>query len=860
MATTWYIDPVNGNDTRAGTSWATSKRYLYPLTSVAPGDSVRFAKTSDPLQITGATFSCPANSNKLTLSANLGFFSFTPLSQTSWVAANGTTITSNTWSAPGAACPMTASSNWYTTKFLLPSGLTANTKYAYTPLATGTWNFSAAQEICLWIYIPDGSVSWVDGSMRFCLCSDTLGATIVDSFPIKFSDLRPVGQTGTYMFAARTGGGNLGASIQSFALYTGASGYVSSGTLGIFNVTMYFPTNAPFRPGDVLMSSDKKLMFMVGVCTRAIGGGTAYAEIDGSTYDNSSVLDNIAIAIPATTLYRYRPYYIPKADYATDCTNWCVPFSGGVTRVSISGGWNTTNDTQDGMSCYDIGRFNNQSRNYAAFFYTTMQNVPQVGIDFSKFGIIGGGRGILSLNSNNTVCEYTVTDCWFYNSMTTGGYFNTSLTARYTNVNFCSCWLDTQATAGLDLGFTNCTFFRAKNVTPFSVGSVFFSGCYDREYSISFGGYSGVNTATLTNFTMVGGLLSFPSGTNPCNISNVSLDRTSVTVAPGAVLGGPVTLVNDGSATYSFNGNYLIHEAAFAKISNWTFTGKPPTSLYCCQMTNCSFTFTTTSVNGFDISLNNCTLIGCSILNDAGSAYNPNLWLLGWYSRHYNCTYTKVKLVMPTSEALAVTYLRQGHHLFNNCNISSTPNNVTTGPQVLFVNCTLTPINLAALTLESYPPAYVWDEQYMRIFNHNGTGVHYAIGNHSAVKTETTTVHTASTTGFKCTTDGVVIMYEDDWAFTVGEATLLGGKATTIDLWVNPVTANSKIAFKARRGQFERGQPELRAISVGTGWQKLTLTYTPTVSGVLEVYVTPMMATLVATTIYFGDLAFTQIA
>lgn len=86
------------------------------------------------------------------------------------------------------------------------------TKLGY--YATGTLNLSSYQKLSFWFKT---SMACATGNLRIVLCSDTAGETVVDEFLIPGNSV-----TAKWMplNIARTGGGNLGASIASIALYT----------------------------------------------------------------------------------------------------------------------------------------------------------------------------------------------------------------------------------------------------------------------------------------------------------------------------------------------------------------------------------------------------------------------------------------------------------------------------------------------------------------------------------------------------------------------------------------------------------------------------------------------------------------
>jgi hypothetical protein len=88
---------------------------------------------------------------------------------------------------------------------------TKGTKIAYLAITPGT--LVSYQKLSFWI---KGSQGIAPGNTKICLCSDTLGEAIVDSFLI------PLNTSSLWIpqLITKNGGGNLGASIASIALYS----------------------------------------------------------------------------------------------------------------------------------------------------------------------------------------------------------------------------------------------------------------------------------------------------------------------------------------------------------------------------------------------------------------------------------------------------------------------------------------------------------------------------------------------------------------------------------------------------------------------------------------------------------------
>lgn len=115
-------------------------------------------------------------------------------------------------------------------KVTMDAATQTNKLQAYFALG-GTIDFSAYQELSFWF---KNSAIMGDTTWYLALCSDIAGATVVDTFPI----LANASSINFWMCrsVARVGGGNLGAAIQSVALYSGASAPVNSSNVFIDNI------------------------------------------------------------------------------------------------------------------------------------------------------------------------------------------------------------------------------------------------------------------------------------------------------------------------------------------------------------------------------------------------------------------------------------------------------------------------------------------------------------------------------------------------------------------------------------------------------------------------------------------------
>lgn len=173
------------------TSGATAAR-------IAPGDIIRIAKSPAPTSL-GTTGEWTNLSKTVTLGAaqtlNID------LCEEAWTASADVTATTSTTRKQGANSASLAIAAAFTTG-----------KVAYKAITS--INLSAYQKISFWfrnnVAIAAGNI------LKVCLCSDAAGDTIVDTFWIP-----AIPSTNRFLPLTLTkdGGGNLGATIQSIAIY-----------------------------------------------------------------------------------------------------------------------------------------------------------------------------------------------------------------------------------------------------------------------------------------------------------------------------------------------------------------------------------------------------------------------------------------------------------------------------------------------------------------------------------------------------------------------------------------------------------------------------------------------------------------
>lgn len=385
---TFYLDFENGNDASAGTSWATAWKTLNngaTAARIAPGDTIRIAKTADPVSVGNATWT-----NK-SATVTLATAQTTTIDncETAWTAANTATVTRVT-TAP-------VKQGTYAAQIVTPASTTTTTKYAYFAVGgAGGLDLSAYQQISFWFY---NNTSAIADSNRYVikLCSDTTGDTAVDEFSIP-----AVASTQWWLplVITKTGGGNLGNAIKSIALYTGSSS----------------PGNSQqIRLDNILATSNNglNLTSLISKNSTASGGDNTWhglQSIDGTTI----ILGQLtSTAAGATTLKGYwtggtTPETVTT--YIRPTTKWIIsttfaqPLQDSGTAgnlITYSGGWNTSSNTQDGMTYID-GQSNN---GYGIYF----NNKNYIKIE--RLGLVRFNTGVTNDGVSTNNCEIVDCEC-----------------------------------------------------------------------------------------------------------------------------------------------------------------------------------------------------------------------------------------------------------------------------------------------------------------------------------------------------------------------------------------------------------------------------------------------------------------
>jgi len=335
----WYIDPQNGSDGNTGSSWAQAWGTINGATAakgVAPGDTVRIAKSPDPTSL-GQTAQWTYGSRDVvlqtgTVTANIN------LCETAWTASADVTCTADSSiRKQGSYCAKNAVAAAFTT------GKAASK-------ATGLLDLSAYQQISFWIR---ASVAVPAGALQLKLCSDTAGDTPVNTFT-----LPALPGPNYWQPLTLDNGSALGNAIQSVALYV----VTDFGAVDLY-LDNILACKAPSSPDSLTLTS------LISKNSQAQGGAEgwyALQSINGVTLkiDNHTncVADTYGLyagSSETVTLYKRETFSPLNCQGLTMVGTGAAlvqasQISGVMDNLLVfSGGWDSALGIQNGETLFD---------------------------------------------------------------------------------------------------------------------------------------------------------------------------------------------------------------------------------------------------------------------------------------------------------------------------------------------------------------------------------------------------------------------------------------------------------------------------------------------------------------------------
>ncbi len=363
--TEFCLDPVNGNDSNDGSTWALAWKTITSgatAARIAPGDTIKVAKSPNPSSIGNATW----NNLSKTVTLAAALTANVELCDAAWTPSANVTASTNTSNYKTGTC---------SSSFAVAAAFTTG-KIAYKALGSAV-DYSAYQQLSFWFL---ASTLVAANSLKLCLCSDTTGDTIVDEFVIPVTDVTSY----KYCFTINKGSA-LGASIQSVALYAN----VDPGTVTILldNIIACKASSS----ADAL-----SLTSLISKNPAASGGDEGWYPIQ-SINGTTVTLDNG----PAINANAGRGYYgttETAATYKRECfrvlSAACTIQDSGApgSLIAFQGGYDPATGNQDGETYFDVGSGRGN------------------GIDFTNRNYVLSNR-INMVRAMRGVCLYTASYC-----------------------------------------------------------------------------------------------------------------------------------------------------------------------------------------------------------------------------------------------------------------------------------------------------------------------------------------------------------------------------------------------------------------------------------------------------------------
>jgi len=733
--TIFYLDYELGNDANDGLSWATAWKTITngaTAARIAPADVIRIAKSPAPVSL--GTTGVWTNLSK-TVTLGVAQTLNIDLCEAVWTAIAGGDTT------PALVAVATdAKQGDNCVRLTLDAAPQTSVGQAY--YATGTLDLSAYQKISFWI---KNSAAIVANNWKVCLCSDVAGATVVDTFLIP-----AIPSTARWLplTLAREGGGNLGAAIQSIAIYTDTVAPTASSNILIDDFIAC--TAAGLNLQSLISKNSAEQGGTEGwYGIQSINGVTVLLDNDTNTKANAGR----GYSGTTETVTTYKRETIKTVLASADSTQVQVVQDSGIlgSNIEFQGGWNTSTTVQEGETFFD-------------------------GLNGNGYGIYLNTKSYITLNYLN-ICRYN-----------SGIYYNNSnnnsiITLSNANNNYYGVYYNNSNNNSI------ITLSNANNNNYYGV----------YHYNSNNNSITTLSNANNNNY----------SGVYYYNSNNNSI----------------ITLSNAnnnyyGVYYYNSNNNSII---TLSNANNNNYSG-----IYYNNSNNNSI-ITLSNVNNNDnygVCYNNSSNNSITTLSNANNNY---------YGVYYNnSNNNSITLLSTTGNKTAGIYNNRGINYISNALIAEATE--VTG-YVAFINSRIFS-NKHDQTADNH-----W------IFTDGGT-----------INSQATTRHTASGIAWKfvITSSNRSSSYPLD--LSIAKIAVAANALVTVKVWVYKDSAAGVAAKLVCRGGQIAGVPDdvtALAADVLQTWEELTITFTPTEAGVIEIegwgyYVTEN------SNVYFDDMTISQ--
>ena len=351
--TTFYLDPVNGNDAANGSTFSLGglptvgpwKTITGGPTAarIAPGDIIRIAKSPDPTSLgQTALWTDLSKAVVLRTGAVTGNICTCDHVAEAWTAQTHGTPSSDTTNFKMGTTNSKAGNR---SVAIAVASAGTNELLAYRDLGATGLDLSGYQQVSFWIR---NTVAIVANNYALKLCSDRAGATPVNTIPIP-----AIPSTAQWVCITVDLAGALGNPIKSVALYSGSSA-PSNGTVNFDNILACKASS----------SADSLTLQSLISKNSAAQGGTEYwypiQSINGATIlidNHTNCLGNAGRGYTGTTetVTTYKRETIKTAMAAANNTTVATIQDSGSSGnyIEFQGGYNTSNNTQDGETIFD---------------------------------------------------------------------------------------------------------------------------------------------------------------------------------------------------------------------------------------------------------------------------------------------------------------------------------------------------------------------------------------------------------------------------------------------------------------------------------------------------------------------------
>lgn len=712
-------------------------------------------------------------------------------------------------------------------KHTFDAAVQSNIKQAYYPV--GAMNLSAFQNISLWI---KNSAIMAGNSLVIALCSDANGDTPVDYFDIPYMYVANRWKTYTL---ARRGGGNLGANINSIALYSGSMGSILNSKY------IYLDQIIATMTGDLdfdtyITKNGNPQGGYEGIYGIAGFLSASHVLLDGEANNKSTTL-----TIGYTGATETVQTYLRKAHIYPPCVQYAysIVINGlANSLLNIKGGYNPANDTFDGetifATCGDATLLYYSSRSA----YT---NYERINIGRCYYGIYG-----------YRVYFLHILQMTYISNCTCGIRFEANPTnCDIGTLNNCTCSQYGVALLGLTTGgiehafsISNCDMGimfgdSNKNIIIGTIDRL--NGC-TRGIWYTYGMGSIINEIKVANYNYEVINLYGSLYLHILQLGNFNFNSTAISLSSS---GGNNGVVFDNIDSMD-NCNYGILCGTGNKTKNILF--KNIGSLQ-------NAISMAVYISGENVNINSITnMDGCKMIVTYYNAYNCNIYHIGSAN---NIVTTPI-----TFSGMSISCTIQDAVI--------TPQSAGTLKGVNFDSAAGQNNSLINIDLSAYT-AGLTDGTFTEGYGYNATlsfknlnkveGANLFYNNKAIVEWQTVEKQGTDPGAWKVTIGDSPL--RNSWhpvEFKIAEIVFLGG--TQVDLYAWVKKSNATTAGAAIRIPISRAvgiTQEIKAIASNTtDWQLLHVSFTPTVDGVIELYGQAYTESGTGNIVYFGSIIPTQ--